>query len=126
MKETIYSLLHKFWKERGLTILLVTHDLSIVWEHADKEIRGIDPLVEKKKTPFLSVFYRALKRTYKGLIERAKKGENDSFVKFSTMKYGEDIEDERLHETDEWINVGFLPVAGNPLNKIIINSICFL
>jgi zinc transport system ATP-binding protein len=34
-QETIYSLLHKFWKERNLTILLVTHDLSIVWEHAN-------------------------------------------------------------------------------------------
>lgn len=33
-QETIYSLLHKFWKERNLTILLVTHDLNIVWEHA--------------------------------------------------------------------------------------------
>ena len=33
-QETIYSLLHKFWEERNLTILLVTHDLSIVWEHA--------------------------------------------------------------------------------------------
>jgi len=33
-EETIYTLLHKFWKEKGLTILLVTHDLSIVWEHA--------------------------------------------------------------------------------------------
>jgi len=34
-QETIYSLLHKFWKEMNLTILLVTHDLSIVWEHAN-------------------------------------------------------------------------------------------
>ena len=34
-QETIYSLLHKFWEERNLTILLVTHDLSIVWEHAN-------------------------------------------------------------------------------------------
>jgi len=33
-EETIYSLLHKFWKEKKLTILLVTHDLNIVWEHA--------------------------------------------------------------------------------------------
>ena len=33
-QETIYSLLHKFWKERDLTILLVTHELSVVWEHA--------------------------------------------------------------------------------------------
>jgi zinc transport system ATP-binding protein len=34
-QETIYSLLHKFWLERDLTILLVTHDLNIVWEHGD-------------------------------------------------------------------------------------------
>lgn len=33
--ETIYSLLHSFWKKQKLTIILVTHDLSIVWEHAD-------------------------------------------------------------------------------------------
>lgn len=35
-EETIYTLLHKFWKERNLTIILVTHDLSIVWEHANQ------------------------------------------------------------------------------------------
>jgi zinc transport system ATP-binding protein len=35
-EETIYSLLHKFWKEKKMTIILVTHDLSITWEHADK------------------------------------------------------------------------------------------
>ncbi|MFQ5788001.1 MAG: metal ABC transporter ATP-binding protein [Thermodesulfobacteriota bacterium] len=34
-QETLYSLLHKFWKEQNLTILLVTHDLNVVWEHAD-------------------------------------------------------------------------------------------
>jgi len=33
--DTIYSLLHNFWKAQGLTIILVTHDLSVVWEHAD-------------------------------------------------------------------------------------------
>ncbi len=33
-QKTIYSLLHKFWKRRNLTVLLVTHDLSVVWEHA--------------------------------------------------------------------------------------------
>lgn len=33
--ETIYSLLHGFWEKQKLTIILVTHDLSIVWEHAD-------------------------------------------------------------------------------------------
>ncbi len=33
--ETVYSLLQSFRKERQLTIILVTHDLSVVWEHAD-------------------------------------------------------------------------------------------
>jgi len=33
--ETIYSLLHGFWKKQNLTIILVTHELSVVWEHAD-------------------------------------------------------------------------------------------
>jgi ABC-type Mn2+/Zn2+ transport system ATPase subunit len=33
--ETIYSLLHSFWEKYKLTIILVTHDLSVVWEHAD-------------------------------------------------------------------------------------------
>lgn len=36
--ETIYSLLHTFWKKYKLTIILVTHDLSIVWEHADNAL----------------------------------------------------------------------------------------
>lgn len=35
-QETIYSLLHHFWKELNLTIILVTHDLNVVWEHANK------------------------------------------------------------------------------------------
>jgi zinc transport system ATP-binding protein len=34
-EETIYSLLHKIWQQRNLTILLVTHDLNIVYEHAN-------------------------------------------------------------------------------------------
>jgi len=34
-QETIYSLLHKFWEERNMSILLVTHDLNIVYEHAN-------------------------------------------------------------------------------------------
>jgi zinc transport system ATP-binding protein len=33
-EETIYSLLEKFWKEKNLTILLVTHDLNIVYKYA--------------------------------------------------------------------------------------------
>jgi ABC-type Mn2+/Zn2+ transport system ATPase subunit len=43
-QETIYSLLHKFWQEWNLTILLVTHDLNIVWEH------GNNVLCMNKKT----------------------------------------------------------------------------
>ncbi|MBU1007789.1 metal ABC transporter ATP-binding protein [Candidatus Dependentiae bacterium] len=35
-EETIYTLLHKFLEERNLTIILVTHDLNIVWEHANQ------------------------------------------------------------------------------------------
>ena len=34
-KKTIYSLLHDFWRKHNLTILLVTHDLNIVWEHGN-------------------------------------------------------------------------------------------
>jgi len=33
-EETIYSLLHRFWKEGNLTILLVTHDLNIVYKYS--------------------------------------------------------------------------------------------
>jgi len=33
-EETIYSLLDKFWKERNLTILLITHDLNIVYKYS--------------------------------------------------------------------------------------------
>jgi zinc transport system ATP-binding protein len=33
-EETIYSLLKKFWQEKKLTILLVTHDLNIVYKYA--------------------------------------------------------------------------------------------
>jgi len=37
-EETIYSLLHKFWQNNNLTILLVTHDLNIVWEYATQVV----------------------------------------------------------------------------------------
>jgi len=33
-RKTIYDLLHKFWEKRNLTILMISHDLSVVWEHA--------------------------------------------------------------------------------------------
>jgi len=28
--------LHKFWEQRDLTVLLITHDLNVVYEHANK------------------------------------------------------------------------------------------
>ncbi|MFW6282849.1 MAG: metal ABC transporter ATP-binding protein [Minisyncoccales bacterium] len=34
-QETIYSLLHRFWKEKNLTIFLVTHDLNVVYGYSD-------------------------------------------------------------------------------------------
>ncbi|WP_305907658.1 metal ABC transporter ATP-binding protein [Methylomarinum sp. Ch1-1] len=37
-EETIYSLLHQFWRNQELTILLVSHDLNIVWEYATQVI----------------------------------------------------------------------------------------
>ncbi len=37
-EETIYSLLHQFWQNQELTILMVTHDLNIVWEYASQVI----------------------------------------------------------------------------------------
>ncbi len=55
-QETIYSLLHDFWKERELTILLVTHDLSIVWDHANdvlclNKVKVCSGMPEKVLTP---------------------------------------------------------------------------
>ncbi|MBD3311997.1 ATP-binding cassette domain-containing protein [archaeon] len=43
-EETIYSLLRKFWEDKKMTILLVTHDLSIIWEHANNVL-----CINKKK-----------------------------------------------------------------------------
>ena len=34
-EETIYSLLHRVWQEKNLTILLVTHDLNIVYKYSN-------------------------------------------------------------------------------------------
>jgi len=33
-EETSYSLLRKFWQEKGLTILLITHDLNVVYGYS--------------------------------------------------------------------------------------------
>ena len=35
-EETIYTILHKLQRERGTTILLISHDLNIVYRYADK------------------------------------------------------------------------------------------
>jgi zinc transport system ATP-binding protein len=70
-EETIYSLLHKFWKEKKLTVLLVTHDLNIVWEHANNVL-----CLNKKKVCYgrpadvlspesLSKLYRSKVKFYK-------------------------------------------------------------
>ncbi len=34
-QETIYSLLHKFWQQGNLTLIFITHELNIVWRHAN-------------------------------------------------------------------------------------------
>jgi len=33
-EETVFTLLHKLWKEHGITMILVTHHMHAVWEHA--------------------------------------------------------------------------------------------
>ena len=33
-EETIYSLLKKFWQEKGLTVFLITHDLNVVYGYS--------------------------------------------------------------------------------------------
>jgi len=67
-KETIYSLLHKFWEQRNLTILMVTHDLSVVWEHADNVL-----CLNKKKIcygePKKILTLKNLEETYGGGIK---------------------------------------------------------
>jgi len=35
-EDTIYNLLHKLQNERGLTVLIISHDLNIVYRYADK------------------------------------------------------------------------------------------
>jgi len=35
-EKTIYSLIHNLWEKRNLTIILITHDLNVVWGHATK------------------------------------------------------------------------------------------
>jgi len=35
-EKTIYSLLHNIWKKKNLTIILVTHHVHVVWEHASE------------------------------------------------------------------------------------------
>jgi zinc transport system ATP-binding protein len=35
-EDTIYNLLHKLQNERGMTVLIISHDLSIIYRYADK------------------------------------------------------------------------------------------
>jgi len=43
-EETIYSLLHKLWKDKNITMILVTHHIHVVWEHATEVL-----CINKKK-----------------------------------------------------------------------------
>lgn len=46
-EETIYNLLHRLQKEKGLTIILISHDLNIVYKHANAVL-----CLNKKKVCF--------------------------------------------------------------------------
>jgi len=35
-EETVFALLHRIWKDRNLTIILITHNISIIWKHATR------------------------------------------------------------------------------------------
>jgi zinc transport system ATP-binding protein len=35
-EETVFSLLHRIWKDHNLTIVLITHNISIIWKHATR------------------------------------------------------------------------------------------
>ncbi|MDP3004352.1 MAG: metal ABC transporter ATP-binding protein [Candidatus Azambacteria bacterium] len=52
-EDTIYNLLHKLQNERGMTVLIISHDLNVVYRYADKVLclnkEGIC-LGEPKKT----------------------------------------------------------------------------
>jgi len=87
-----------------------------IWSKVSGTIEEVDPDVESKTEPFLSRLYAVLKRTFEGLIFQAKMGETEPFAKIRTMKYGKEVEDSRLVDVDREVSVGFLAVAGNPLN----------
>jgi len=87
-----------------------------IWSKVSGTIKDVDPDVESKVEPFLSRLYAVLKRTFEGLTLQAKIGATESFAKIRTMKYGEEIEDSRFVDLDREVSVGFLAVAGNPLN----------
>lgn len=62
-EETIYSLLYTFWKEKGLTIILVTHNLEIVWEHAT-HVLCLNKKLLCYGTPKIAFTQENLKRLY--------------------------------------------------------------
>ncbi|MBM3244336.1 MAG: NAD-dependent epimerase/dehydratase family protein, partial [Candidatus Omnitrophica bacterium] len=87
------------------------------WECIKNSITNFDAAVAQKKESFLSRFYHAMERTFKELELKVKESKIDPLVKLNLMKYSqEDDKSDILHDAEEEIKIGFLPVASNPLN----------
>lgn len=62
-EETIYSLLHTFWKKKGLTIILVTHNIDIIWKHAT-HVLCINKKLLCYESPEIALTQENLKKLY--------------------------------------------------------------
>jgi len=62
-EDTIFSLLHRIWKEQELTILLITHDVSIIWKHAT-EVLCLNKKLICYGPPEKSITPEILEKTY--------------------------------------------------------------
>lgn len=85
------------------------------WNSVQGNIAHFDPAVAEKKEAFLSRFYNAMYRTVIRLREKAEQGTIDPLVNMKSLKFS-DEDRSGLHEADREIRVGFLAIAGNPLN----------
>jgi len=70
--ETVYSLLEKFWKEKKITVLLISHDLNIIYRYATnvlclskKEIQCFGPPTEVLNPEILRKIYGTEIKFYK-------------------------------------------------------------
>ncbi|MDD5255139.1 MAG: 6-phosphogluconolactonase, partial [Candidatus Omnitrophica bacterium] len=86
------------------------------WQYIQGTIRQYDVHVAEKKVAFLSRLYHALERTFAGLAEKAAAQDIDIFAKVNLLAHSPEDDDPRLHDLEREINVGFFPIAGNPLN----------